>query len=76
MSEFKSGFVAMLGRTNVGKSTLVNLLVGEKIAATANKVQTTRTGNFTEGSARFLRGAFFLTERTKKKRQMNTVNIA
>ena len=43
MSEFKSGFVAMLGRTNVGKSTLVNLLVGEKIAATANKVQTTRT---------------------------------
>lgn len=43
MSEFKSGFVAMLGRTNIGKSTLVNLLVGEKIAATANKVQTTRT---------------------------------
>ena len=43
MSEFKSGFVAMLGRTNVGKSTLVNLLVGEKVAATANKVQTTRT---------------------------------
>ena len=43
MSKFKSGFVAMLGRTNVGKSTLVNLLVGEKIAATANKVQTTRT---------------------------------
>ena len=43
MSEFKSGFVAMLGRTNVGKSTLVNLLVGEKIAAIANKVQTTRT---------------------------------
>ena len=43
MAEFKSGFVAMLGRTNVGKSTLVNLLVGEKIAATANKVQTTRT---------------------------------
>ena len=40
---FKSGFVSMLGRTNVGKSTLVNLLVGEKIAATANKVQTTRT---------------------------------
>ncbi len=43
MSEFKSGFVAILGRTNVGKSTLINLLVGEKIAATANKVQTTRT---------------------------------
>ena len=43
MAEFKSGFVALLGRTNVGKSTLVNLLVGEKVAATANKVQTTRT---------------------------------
>lgn len=43
MAEFKSGFVAMLGRTNVGKSTLVNLLVGEKVAATADKVQTTRT---------------------------------
>ncbi len=43
MAEFKSGFVAMLGRTNVGKSTLMNLLVGEKVSATANKVQTTRT---------------------------------
>lgn len=43
MAEFKSGFVEILGRTNVGKSTLINLLVEEKIAATANKVQTTRT---------------------------------
>ena len=42
MEEFKSGFVAVIGRTNVGKSTLVNLLVGEKVAAIANKVQTTR----------------------------------
>ena len=42
MAEFKSGFVEMLGRTNVGKSTLLNMLVGEKVAATANKVQTTR----------------------------------
>lgn len=43
MENFKSGFVAIVGRTNVGKSTLINLLVGEKIAAIANKVQTTRT---------------------------------
>ena len=40
--EFKSGFVTIIGRTNVGKSTLINLLVGEKVAAIANKVQTTR----------------------------------
>ena len=43
MEEFKSGFVTIIGRTNVGKSTLINLLVGEKVAAIANKVQTTRT---------------------------------
>ena len=42
MGNFKSGFVSIIGRTNVGKSTLINLLVGEKIAAIANKVQTTR----------------------------------
>lgn len=41
--EFKSGFVTIIGRTNVGKSTIINLLVGEKVAAIANKVQTTRT---------------------------------
>ena len=43
MPNFKSGFVTIIGRTNVGKSTLINLLVGEKVAAIANKVQTTRT---------------------------------
>lgn len=43
MSDFKSGFVSIIGRTNVGKSTLINSLVGEKVAITANKCQTTRT---------------------------------
>ena len=40
---FKSGFVSMLGRTNVGKSRIMNAIVGEKVAAVANKSQTTRT---------------------------------
>lgn len=40
--KFKSGFVSMVGRTNVGKSSIINALVGEKVAAIANKPQTTR----------------------------------
>lgn len=43
MEKFKSGFVSILGRTNVGKSTLLNSLVGEKVAITTCKSQTTRT---------------------------------
>lgn len=43
MENFKSGFVSIIGRTNVGKSTLLNSLVGEKVAIMANKTQTTRT---------------------------------
>lgn len=42
MGNFKSGFVTIIGRTNVGKSSIINKIVGEKVSAVTNKTQTTR----------------------------------
>lgn len=75
MTAYKCGLVAIVGRPNVGKSTLLNKLVGQKISITSKKAQTTRhrvMGIRTDASAQFV----FVDTPGFQTRHANTMNRA
>ena len=82
VSGFRSGFVSILGRPNAGKSTLLNALIGSKIAIVADKPQTTRTsiqGVLTTGRAQIVFAdtpGIHRADSTINKRMMETVRMA
>jgi GTPase len=72
-SAFHSGFISIVGRPNVGKSTLLNHLIGQKISITSRKAQTTRhriTGILTEDHAQFV----FVDTPGFQTQYLNTLN--
>lgn len=73
VSNYHSGFIAIVGRPNVGKSTLLNHLVGQKVSITSRKAQTTRhriTGILTEENAQFV----FVDTPGFQMKYLNTLN--